>query len=150
MLYEIKKNSALISFLQEREITLPVQLNVILKALKNYIISTKSFDPSNRSIILCNQRLENVFGCKSLHVNQVKNIIMRFLTLPLSPPLPEVSNKTACTRIRYRFPKEFEGILPGASTQKDPVYLREAIEIISGYIIRNKEGLIDARNEFYS
>ena len=69
--YNVKENCALASFLREHQVSLPVQLNVILTVLKEYILSRACFDPSNSSIILCSQLLENIFGMKSLHVIQV-------------------------------------------------------------------------------
>ena len=71
--YNVKENCALASFLREHQVSLPVQLNVILTVLKEYILSRACFDPSNSSIILCSQLLENIFGMNSLHVVHVRN-----------------------------------------------------------------------------
>jgi hypothetical protein len=48
---------------------------IILPLIKVDILKEKLQDPTNASIIMCNQELENIFGMKALHVKQVRSVL---------------------------------------------------------------------------
>ena len=55
-------------------------LHQILTILKNYIRRNGLYDKKNPSTILCYPELEEAFGKKSLHVTEIRKLVLKHVT----------------------------------------------------------------------
>ena len=55
-------------------------LHQILTILKNYIRTNGLYDKKNPSTILCCPELEEAFGRKSLHITEIRKMVLKHVT----------------------------------------------------------------------
>ena len=56
-----------------------VSMHTICTIIKKLNMQGRNFDEQNPEIFLCDQRLENIFGMKALHVSQVQTALAKSL-----------------------------------------------------------------------
>ena len=111
----------------------------------------RNFDAKNPEIILCDQRLENIFGMKALHVSQVQNALAKSLIsinkidieTTIQPPKIEKTNN------RYRLSDHFRKLFIAAgilNPNKQFFTYQETANYFSAYIITKKDCILDSRN----
>ena len=57
----------------------------MLSALRQVISREKLYDPSNTTVIICSQDLENALNVKFLHVTEIRDVVL--MQMELLPPM---------------------------------------------------------------
>jgi len=169
-LYRVKPGP-LKSYLQERNALLPGGLtimDVILSLVKSTIVKGKHFDESNPEIVMCSQQLENIFGMKAFHLEQLVPALVKSLVpvrdeadsgrqspgvsmedLAVVPPTecqPTTSKPAIISKDKlYVMSAKLNWLLLPSSPNK-VVTFKEVADLLSKYIIARKDHLFDARN----
>ena len=119
----------------------------------------RHFDEQNKSMVLCNQEWENVFGMKALHISQVEEALLKSLHLVavmqelripgpgqvVNPPPASTASTTPCQVGEYHLPPPLLLLFDPPSGQMHFTPL-EAGKLLSSYIIRNQNRVSDRRN----
>jgi len=119
----------------------------------------RHYDEQNKSMVLCNQEWENVFGMKALHISQVEDAllkslhlvaVMQELTIPgprqvINPPPASTAPSTPCQVDEYHLPPLLLLLFNPPSGQMH-FTLPETGKLLSSYIIRNQNRVSDRRN----
>ena len=111
----------------------------------------QNFDKNNPAIILCDQRLENIFGMKDLHVSQVQNALAKSL---ISINKIDIESSIQPTKIkksnnRYRLSDHLRELCIASgimNPNKQFFTYQETANYFSAYIIANKDCILDSRN----
>lgn len=137
-------------------------LQLVLTALKQVISHEKLFDPNNVSVIIGDVELERALGMKSLHVTEVRDVVILQME-PLSDqavmtPAPErplhlqqTDQNGARFDVtgRYYIKPNFLRVLrmvEGVDQTKVVFEYKEITKYLSQYILVNKERFFDDRN----
>eukprot|EP00088_Acartia_fossae_P052022 TRINITY_DN5858_c0_g1_i4.p1 TRINITY_DN5858_c0_g1~~TRINITY_DN5858_c0_g1_i4.p1 ORF type:complete len:345 (-),score=88.83 TRINITY_DN5858_c0_g1_i4:399-1433(-) len=85
----VRVNTALYDYLNARSMLMIggiTCLGQILTAIKEKISRSRLFDEKNPVIVMCDQELENIVGMKALHVNQMREALLKSTVLAIQPP----------------------------------------------------------------
>lgn len=150
--YSVQPESSLHSyFTQIGQETTRVSMHTICTLIKKLIMQGRNFDAQNPEIILCDQRLENLFGMKALHVSQVQTALAKSLKPLNNVNIDSTIHSTKSEKLnkRYRLSDQFRelfiatGIL---NPNKQFFTYQEAANYFSDYIMEKKDCILDSRN----
>ena len=96
-LFSFKHESQLLSYINSKDGTKRkyYTLAEILTILRDTIKKEKMYDEYNPSVILCSTELENAINIKTLHVTEIRNVVLSHLDLEVEAELYSDSNTTS-------------------------------------------------------
>ena len=141
----------------------------IFEKLKVILRSEKLYDPMNPSIIMCDPDLEYVLNMKDLHVTEIRNQILKQLTLVKqqnwcdnfntylkedpsfsSRPLIKSSNTSLVPdkETKYTVKPSLMVLLRTECEEKDKATFtfEEVFHLLSKYLLKRRDTLFDPRN----
>lgn len=162
--YGFKNNSTLYQYLKNKINNFKefYTLREILKFLKDIIVRENMFDDTNPAIILCSKDLETALNMKALHVTEMKEVVLwQLYPLPdnfqhflgaVTKPKPVQNCKRKNDDIyqnennRFTLTPAFYKVFEPVVNNKKIFSYSEIVEMLSAYIISNKEKFLEPRN----
>jgi len=138
-------------FTEIGQATSRVSMHTICTIIKKLIIKGRNFDEKNPEIIICDQRLENIFGMKALHVTQVQSAIATSLKSLNNVDIHSTFHPTKIEKSnnKYRLSDHFRELFIDTkilNPNKQFFTYQEVANYFSEYIIMKKDCILDSRN----
>jgi len=145
-------------------------LFTVLSAMRSLISSERLYDANNTTVIICSPELEGALGMKSLHVTEVRDVVLTQMevlqpellaSLPESQPVEQVRNNAVGGTqpqngnvkfdVNGRFyvkPHFLRVLRKVAVVDKSQILFtyKEVTSYLSQYILDNKDRFFDDRN----